>query len=36
MQDECLLGNKWNIDYIVYQANFSAQENDNNDKTSKP
>ena len=31
IKNECLLGNKCNLDNIVYQANISAKENDIND-----
>ena len=32
IQNKCPLGNKCNLDDMVYQANISAKENDNNDK----
>ena len=33
MKNKCPLGNKCNLDNIIYQANISAKENNNNDKS---
>ena len=32
IKNECPLGNKCNLDNIIYQANISAKKNDNDDK----
>ena len=36
IKNECPLGNKCNLGNIVYQANVSAKENDNNDRYYNP